>query len=168
MPSRPERWVVWNSSPHHYCHDKSLFFNLNLNLTTPMDSSPSPPDDLSHLTKEDFIVLGQGDVVIPIVSHPKVKSRFSSLRLRDVYYYKTDKPRNIINLTLLREDYPKLMLGKMKLDEFHGTGIVHVDDPGTVILQVDEFDELRFERERERERERDSAGSIWSTHPVDR
>ncbi|ETI27864.1 hypothetical protein G647_00313 [Cladophialophora carrionii CBS 160.54] len=143
MPSPPERWVVWNTSPHHYCHDKSLFFNLN--LTTPMDSASSQPDDLSHLTKEDFIVLGQGDVVIPIPNKPesKVKSKFNSLRLRDVFYYKTDKPRNIINLTLLWDDYPKLMLGKMKLDDLHGTGIVHVDDPETVILEVDEFDELR-------------------------
>ncbi|KIW73707.1 hypothetical protein PV04_01803 [Phialophora macrospora] len=99
-----------------------------------MDNLPSPPD----LTK-DFVVLGKGDVVIPITDHPK----FSSVRLRDVLYYKTAKPRNIINLTLLREDYPKFILGKMKLDKFHGTGIVHVDDPARVILEVDEFDEQR-------------------------
>jgi hypothetical protein len=128
MSSRAERWVVWNASPHHYCHDDSVFFNLTMDFPPPQD-----------LTTKDFIVLGKGDVVIPIKDHPK----FSSIRMRDVFYYKTDRARNIINLTLLREDYPSLMLGKMKLDDFHGTGIVHVDDPERVVLEVDEFDEQR-------------------------
>ncbi|EXJ63954.1 hypothetical protein A1O7_00289 [Cladophialophora yegresii CBS 114405] len=97
-------------------------------------------DTTPDLTKtKDSIVLGKGDVVIPINNNPKI----SSLRLRDVFYYKTDKARNIINLTLLQKDYPKLMLGKMKLDKFHGTGIVHADDPTRVVLEVDEFDEQR-------------------------
>ncbi len=92
-----------------------------------------PPLDL---TKE-FIVLGKGDVVIPIKDNPKI----TSVRLRDVLYYTTATavPRNIICLKMLQQDYPKLMLGTMEIDKLHGTGIVHVDEPERVVLEVDRF-----------------------------
>jgi hypothetical protein len=124
--SPPERWVVWNASPHHYCHDDSLFSALTMDLPAP------------DLTK-DFVVLGKGEIVIPVQNHPKV----TQILLKDVFYYRTDKARNIINLTLLQKVNPELVLGKMKLDHSHGTGIVHIDEPDLVVLEVDEFDEAR-------------------------
>lgn len=123
MSARPERWAVWNDSPHHYCYDDSYFTDIEMNL---------PPPDLT----KDLVVLGKGDVIIPIQDHPQI----AHIHLKDVFYYQTDKPRNLIDLALLQKDYPKLKLGKMKLDKLHGTGIVHADDPERVVLEVDEFD----------------------------
>ena len=53
MSTREERWVIWNASPHHYCHDDSLLCDLK------MDFSPL---DLS----KGFVVFREGDVFIPI------------------------------------------------------------------------------------------------------
>jgi len=125
MPTKSEKWMIWNASPHHYCHDKSLFSQLEM--------ESSPPD-----ASKDFVVLGQGDIVLTIKNHPKL----TSIRLKDVFYYETDKPRNIINLKLLQQDYPKLVLGKMKIGTY-GTAIVHLEYPEKVVLEVDEYDEER-------------------------
>ncbi|KIY00290.1 uncharacterized protein Z520_03975 [Fonsecaea multimorphosa CBS 102226] len=122
MPPQQERWMVWNDSPHHYCHDRSLFFNL--------DENPS-----ADRTK-DFMVLGKGDVVIPIIG----SERLTAIRLRDVFYYKTDKPSNIINLKLLQCDYPKLVLSQTIKIGKYGTAIEHADDTGKALLIVDEYD----------------------------
>lgn len=92
------------------------------------DSAPGPD--------KDFAVLGRGDIVISVDDHPRI----SSLRLRDVFYYRTDKPRNIINLELLQQDHPELIQGKMKFGTY-GTAIVHADDPEKVVLQVDAYDD---------------------------
>jgi hypothetical protein len=78
---------------HHYCRDQSLFSNLTLTF---------PPPDMA----KDPVVLGKGNIVIPISNNPKIKS----IRLKDVFFYLTEKPRNIINLSLLQKYYPKLML----------------------------------------------------------
>ncbi|KAH0830776.1 hypothetical protein AYO21_10010 [Fonsecaea monophora] len=123
MPPTQERWMVWNDSPHHYCHDRSLFFNLN----------KDPTADQS----KEFVVLGKGDVVIPIARCEKL----TAIRLQNVLYYKTDKPRNIINLKALQRDYPKLVLNRTVKIGIYGTAIEHADDPGKALLVVDEYDE---------------------------
>ncbi|KIW24973.1 uncharacterized protein PV07_10649 [Cladophialophora immunda] len=125
MPPQQERWIVWNDSPHHYCHERSLFFNLD--------------EDLSADRTKDFVVLGKGDVVIPITR----SDRLTAIRLQDVLYYKTDKPRNIINLKALQRDYTRLVLSQIIKIGIYGTAIEHVDEPGKALLVVDEYDAER-------------------------
>ncbi|EXJ72976.1 uncharacterized protein A1O5_04125 [Cladophialophora psammophila CBS 110553] len=125
MPPTQERWMVWNGSPHHYCHDRSLFFNLD--------------EDLSADRTKEFVVLGKGDVVIPVTG----SERLTAIRLRDVFYYKTHEPRNIINLKSLQSDYPKLRLSQTVRIGIYGTAIEHADEPGKALLIVDEYDAER-------------------------
>ncbi|OAP57956.1 hypothetical protein AYL99_07046 [Fonsecaea erecta] len=125
MPPQQERWMIWNDSPHHYCYERSLFFNLD--------------EDPSADSTKDFVVLGKGDVVIPIIGSAKL----TAIRLRDVFYYKTDNPRNIINLKALQQDYPKLVLSQTVKIGTHGTAIEHVDEPGKALFIVDEYDAER-------------------------
>ncbi|KAJ9608112.1 hypothetical protein H2200_007100 [Cladophialophora chaetospira] len=81
MSSQAERWVVWNDSPHHYCHDDSLFADLAMDF---------PPPDLT----KPIAVFGQADIFIPIQDHPRI----TSIRLRNVCYYKADGGEKLCQL----------------------------------------------------------------------